>query len=56
MTGRLSPEDLQASNIAKALGPFAFAADFYLLAHEYIAASERFYKVDANLPLGLTGP
>jgi hypothetical protein len=54
MTDRLSREDLQTSNIAKAPEHFAFAADFYLLAHEYIAAGERSYKAVINFPLGLT--
>ncbi len=54
MTDRQSRADLQAANIAKAPGYFAFAADFYLLAHAYINAAEPLHKAHVNFPLGLT--
>jgi hypothetical protein len=53
MTDRLSREDLQAGNIAKAPEYFTFAADFYLLAHEYIDATEHLHGAQANFAIGL---
>jgi hypothetical protein len=46
-------EGLQASNIAKCSELFAFAADFYLLAHSYIEAVANQHKANEHFTLGI---
>lgn len=53
MSIRPSRQALQDENIAKAPLYFEFAADFYLIAHEYIDAAAALYRDSESFQLGI---